>query len=134
MQPIPKELQGTKAIPFMEWCNNAIILYRKTYGNDNEIDIFKIKRILDFYNQPFTPEMLQEYFEGFEYSDHFNRICYKYHNLLYLKEYTIGGNKCFDLRIDSFEKVNKDYLTLNLFISLCLNRDITLTWKGTGNG
>lgn len=114
----------------MEWCNNAIILYRETYGNDNEIDIFKIKRILDFYNQPFTPEMLQEYFEGFEYSDHFNRICYKYHNLLYLKEYTIGGNKCFDLRIDSFEKVNKDYLTLNLFISLCLNRDITLTWKG----
>lgn len=133
MQPIPKELQGQKAIPFMEWCNSEIISHfnKELYLEKDIIyDIQKQYNILKFFFQPFTPEMLQEYFEGFEYSDHFNRICYKYHNLLYLKEYTIGGNKCFDLRIDSFEKVNKDYLTLNLFISLCLNRDITLTWKG----
>jgi hypothetical protein len=126
MLPIPKELQNQKAIPFMEWCNNAIILYRETYGNDNEIDIFKIKRILDFYNQPFTPEMLQEYFEG-----------------LLVERCETGGvfftkkvkEKSIFINSFAFDLVNEDYLfyspkSLNDFTTLCNLAGINLKWKG----
>ena len=130
MLPIPKELLGQKAIPFMEFIDKESCFTTYKYPEGEE-DYYEVPReIFNFYNQSFQSEMLMEYFEGFEYSEHFGRICYKFHNLLYLKEYTIADNKCFDLRIDTFERVNKDYLTLNLFITLCLNRDINLTWKG----
>lgn len=109
MIPIPKELQNQKAIPFMEWCNNAIILYRKTYGNDNEIDIFKIKRILDFYNQPFTPEMLQEYFEKFNC----DRFAYNDQNMF----------------IDIYMQVVYKFENLNDFL-VFLKTKLELTWKG----
>jgi hypothetical protein len=138
MQPIPKELQNQKAIPFMEWCNNAIILYRKTYGNDNEIDIFKIKRILDFYNQPFTPEMLQEYFEGWEENDNdewvlgkpFERTLVYYQTEL-TKQNTLTRLK--PIREDISSDDDRDmwwFDTLNDFIMLSTLAGKELTWKG----
>jgi hypothetical protein len=105
--------------------NNELYL-----GCEVVYDVHKQHKIYVFLSQPFTPEMLQEYFEGFEYSDHFGKIYYKYHNCFYCKEYTIGFKKCFDLKIDTYDKVGKDYLSLNYFIFLCLNRNINLTWKG----
>jgi hypothetical protein len=106
----------------MEWCNNAIILYRKTYGNDNEIDIFKIKRILDFYNQPFTPEMLQEYFEGWG-----ENTCY---------DVIHGGSKVAsnEYKLMYCDEFVMAFETLNDFITLCTLAGVELTWKGESNG
>lgn len=129
MLPIPKELLGQKAIPFMEWCNNAIILYRETYGNDNEIDIFKIKRILDFYNQPFTPEMLQEYFEGIRYDDKYK--LYRTDSGLYFRYYDDNNHHYLRNNNEGFSEFSGLInLTLNDFITLCNLAGVTLTWKG----
>ena len=78
MLPIPKELQGTKAIPFMEWCSKESCFTTYKYPEGEE-DYYEVpKEILDFYNQPFTPEMLQEYFEGWKLDevDKFNGYCF----------------------------------------------------------
>lgn len=43
------------AIIFLEWCNSSI------WG----LHIEEIKRVMDFYSQPFKPELITELFEGF---------------------------------------------------------------------
>jgi hypothetical protein len=119
MLPIPKELQGQKAIPFMEW----YICYYSNYGGTMDV-------ITDFYSQPFTPEML-EYFEDkwikppndINYSlfkDEDEKVC------IYLDfypdycKYTFGdiGDNMFIFK------------TLNDLITLCNLAGETLTWKG----
>ena len=116
---ISKELKG-KAIPFMEWCNKSNI----------ELQIHRFMKILDFYSQPFTPEMLTEYFdeEWIQESDDINYeliINKERKACIYLDfypnfcEYTFG-----DLGDNMFV-----FKSLNDLITLCTLAGVELTWK-----
>ena len=136
--PIPKELQGQKAIPFMEWCNkivtnNEVVMVGKTGSLiDND------KEILDFFSQPFTPEMLQEYFEGWEENDCEEWILGKpfertlvYYQTEVTKQNTLTRLK--PIRSDISSDDDRDmwwFDNLNEFITLSTLAGVELTWKG----
>lgn len=110
MLPIPKELQNTKAIPFMEWYIKYYIDYE---GSTDEI--------LNFLNQSFTPEMLQEYFEGWEkIKDYF-----KYENVIVFYDESINSYAIYDDEDNCY-----CFKTLNDLITLCNLAGVELTWKG----
>jgi hypothetical protein len=127
MHLIPKELQNQKAIPFMEW----YICYYSNYGGTMDV-------ITDFYSQPFTPEMLQEYFEGWEENDNdewvlgkpFERTLVYYQTEL-TKQNTLTRLK--PIREDISSDDDRDmwwFDTLNDFIMLSTLAGKELTWKG----
>ena len=115
MLTIPKELKGKKAIPFMEW----YICYYNNYGGTMDV-------ITDFYSQPFQPEMLMEYFEGWKKDESLSNT-YRYNQ--------------YDITIDDDDKSiyyiydNETYRcwefkSLNDLITLCTLAGVELTWKG----
>jgi hypothetical protein len=96
------------------------------------------KEILDFYNQPFTPEMLQEYFEWWEENDNdewvlgkpFERTLVYYQTEL-TKQNTLTRLK--PIREDISSDDDRDmwwFDTLNDFIMLSTLAGKELTWKG----
>jgi hypothetical protein len=127
MLPIPKELLGQKAIPFMEW----YICYYSNYGGTMDV-------ITDFYSQPFTPEMLQEYFEGWEENDNDEWVLGKpfertlvYYQTEITKQNTLTRLK--PIREDISSDDDRDmwwFDTLNDFIMLSTLAGKELTWKG----
>ena len=141
---IPKELQGTKAIPFMECVKFSLGSVIASIGaeitqwkNLNEYN----KELKDFYSQPFTPEMLTEYFEGLYKFDYSGVIRYK-NNIPTYDQY-LFDNQNGDIRIYSkdighFEIDNTENIptktgypfTLNDLITLCNLAGVELTWKG----
>ena len=90
-------------------------------------------KIQDFYNQPFKPEMITEYFEGWELSDCWQRYNYfRKGETRYRQTITIGIGEmgCYPYkpngeRIDIGVKPK----TLSDFITFCLAADIKLRWK-----
>jgi hypothetical protein len=125
MLPIPKELLGQKAIPFMEWC-----LKNKTeweYGTMEHFHLFR--SVLSFLSQPFTPEMLQEYFEGIRYDDKYK--LYRTDSGLYFRYYDDNNHHYLRNNNEGFSEFSGLInLTLNDFITLCNLAGVTLTWKG----
>ena len=111
MIPTPKELIGTKIVPFMEYLidngrRNAIIGYYN---------------IVNFFSQPFTAEMLvgdNKIFEGWEKKNE-----YYYYEGLRISESLIfylesNSGDCWEIK------------TLNDFISLCKMAGVELgEWK-----
>jgi hypothetical protein len=128
MLPIPKELLGQKAIPFMEW----YICYYNNYGGTMDV-------ITDFYSQPFQSEMLMEYFEGWEENDCEEWILGKpfeitlaYYQTEVTKQNSLTRLK--PLRGDISSDDDRDmwwFDNLNEFITLCTLAGVELTWKGT---
>jgi hypothetical protein len=136
MQPIPKELQGTKAIPFMEWCIKNAVLTLVTQNGQIRENYFEIPEyFLNFFNQSFTPEMLTEYFEG-KYVNRDNNYFYRF---------KIKSNKTISFNLGTspmYLNIENDYKpdkliqlfpkSLNDLITLCTLADagVELTWKG----
>jgi len=122
MLPIPKELQGTKAIPFMEW----YICYYNNYGGTMDV-------ITDFYSQPFTPEMLQEYFEGFYENGRNNyELLTKREEQTYVSA-TIYKSTIYKWRVlSSIIDINNTSIKNldELIIELNKIAGVELTWKG----
>ena len=125
MLPIPKELQNQKAIPFMEWClkESCFTTYKYPEGEEDYYEV--PKEILDFYNQPFTPEMLQEYFEGWEMEDEITNKRY-YFEIIGLYYYERNS----EWRVYDREDNSYCFKSLNDLITLCNLAGVELTWKG----
>ena len=122
MIPIPKELIGTKIVPFMEWVyKNGKPATIEYYSLESKPAIKFSTEIYDFYNQPFTTEMLvgdNKIFEGWEKKNE-----YYYYEGLRISESLIfylesNSGDCWEIK------------TLNDFISLCKMAGVELgEWK-----
>lgn len=118
MLKIPEELLGQKAIPFMEW----YICYYSNYGGTMDV-------ITDFYSQPFTPEMLTEYFEGIRYDDKYK--LYRTDSGLYFRYYDDNNHHYLRNNNEGFSEFSGLInLTLNDLLTLCTLAGVELTWKG----
>lgn len=130
MLPIPKELQGQKAIPFMEWCIKNAVLTLVTQNGQTRENYFEIPEyFLNFFNQPFTPEMLTEYFEGVKVDDKYK--LYRNNKGLYLRYYYVNDGYYLrnnDKGLSEFKGLKN--LSLNDLITLCNLAGVELTWKG----
>lgn len=77
-------------------------------------------KLYEFYSQPFQPEMITEYFEGWQ--------CQKESSPVYW----YNGKTSFTLEIDKYLGLHiSKYLpkTLSQFITNCIQANINLTWK-----
>ena len=113
----PKELTGE-----VKKFEDAILHHR--YGMDDPKAKLWLHRpdyitnLLDFYTQPFKPEMIEEYFEGAEV----NGI------EVYTRHYDTFGEISIAKR-DETSGTNYYPKTLSDFVDACVNLEIKLVWK-----
>jgi hypothetical protein len=123
-----------KAITFLEWLNSNIIYER--------VQKYNLHEQINFYSQPFKPEMIVEFFEGWHKVGK-GEIYYVDGCDQYYFQYEIDGKK-FTTSIEFFiaesaYTIDGDYykrfpnkfntLTLDHFISDCQRAGIELTFK-----
>ncbi len=126
MLPIPKGLIGQKAIPFMEWFREKWFNCGEQHDRDYIYESL-ISEVLNFLNQPFTPEMLQEYFEGTKLIE-----IEKDDDCTYLrKTNTMIVVRVYNDRVETNWGQQWYFKSLNDLITLCTLAGVNLTWKGT---
>lgn len=116
----PKELIG-KVRKFEDW-------YIRSISGMAGLPVQKTEDILNFYTQPFKPEMIEEYFEGWKLKPYLN-------NNSFLP--VISPQKevyYYDIHCHSIEDTFNDIVglrikTLSDFIDACINSNIELEWK-----
>jgi len=111
---IPKELKGDVQ-KFEDVCGYYFTLFDYVHWRKC------LAPILDFYTQPFKPEMIEEYFEGWKKEKIFG-ISYESG-----KDFVITAeNLAFAVNRKMSDIKPK---TLSDFVDVCLNSDIKLKWR-----
>ena len=149
MIPIPKELKGDVQ-KFEDYFSSQLaILDRATFDDlvkgYHKLSqmMFAVTEALDFYTQPFKPEMIEKYFEGWEIERYVggNDFCFineKGRVSFFHNNYIRDGYR-IDFLIEAVETKRHLYLktffaksypkTLSDFVDVCLNSDIKLKWR-----
>ncbi len=123
-----------KAINFLEAVERLVSLFDKGRMTREEFQV-KLDKLIQFYSTPFKPEMITEYFEGWEKyfeDDYKNRARIFLTNgvdgITYDRDFYLLGKN--GLAVNEWEM--GDYIrfaTLNDFISDCERAGIELTFK-----
>lgn len=107
-----------KAITFLEWCDNIMILD----DCDNTEGLKFIQKLQRVYSQPFKPEMITELFENAK-----SLVCYNCRGTGELRKPLIKCPLC--LGKGYYVGAGLECKTLDQFISDCQRAGIELTWK-----
>lgn len=131
---IPKELQKTEVQKFEDLV--GILVYAQTEilkgGEEIRTHFNNILNIVDywyFYTQPFSPTMIEEYFEGVLSAK--TTYCLPNGEEVHCEDWDDEGIIYFMESADKHSQcwVNRLIKTLSDFIDACLNSDISLRWK-----
>ena len=124
---IPKELQGKKAEKF----EDEVFMKRPEYMVDGEWDVIyevPLDELGEFYRQPFTPELIEELFEGWKLGGNVYfqlRQIEEPHNRIILPQ----DKMIFNAEDEYCEYPIEHFKTLSDFISACNNSGIELKFK-----
>jgi hypothetical protein len=128
--PIPEILAGEKAVDYLVWCGRYVCAEELSkQGKKENYNVWNFK------SQPFTPEMITEYF-GFNYNDDSTGYSILSNSKLYYFYFRKNEiNICYIKNLystDGSREILISYLphTLNDFTVLCKLARIELVWRG----